>query len=185
MPAASYAGGKRKLPCGLHCSTLVCSLPYTCTQCHRRTALEHKSVHVLLGRKPACFTDPAPMISCSHSFANSDSTFVCRYSTNFADPASDVQALLADLQSIYNTYQKPLWLTEFAQIAFGGTPMFPTYDQQLAFMSAAVPALEAVTYLERFAWYALFPDQMYSNNTAALYDNGGSPTPAGTLYATF
>lgn len=96
-----------------------------------------------------------------------------------------MQALLADLQSIYNTYQKPLWLTEFAQIAFGATPMFPTYDQQLAFMSAAVPALEAVTYLERFAWYALFPDQMYSNNTAALYDNGGSPTPAGSLYATF
>ena len=125
------------------------------------------------------------MISCSHSFGNSDSNFVCRYSTNFADPASDVQALLADLQSIYNTYQKPLWLTEFAQIAFGATPMFPTYDQQLAFMSAAVPALEAVTYLERFAWYALFPDQMYSNNTAALYDNSGSPTPAGTLYATF
>ena len=96
-----------------------------------------------------------------------------------------MQALVADLQSIYNTYQKPLWLTEFAQIAFGATPMFPTYDQQLAFMSGAVPAIEALPFVERFAWYALFPDQMYSNNTAALYDDGGDPTPAGTLYATF
>lgn len=96
--------------------------------------------------------------------------------------------MLQDLQSIYNTYQKPLWLTEFAEIVFGATPAltaFPSYDEQRAFMSAAIPALEALPYLERFAWYSLFPDQIFSNNTAALYDDDGSPTPVGTLYATF
>ena len=113
-------------------------------------------------------------------------SFVCRYSANFVNATAEVQSLLQDLQSIYNTFQKPLWLTEFAQINYGSPDaMFPSYDQQLAFMGAAVPALEAVPYLERFAWYALFPDQLYSNDTAALYNNDGSPTPAGTLYATF
>ena len=140
-------------------------------------------MHTLL-RSSAVLTGLAPE-AVAKAMNNSKSTFVCRYSTNFANATAEVQALLLDLQTIYNAYQKPLWLTEFAQIAYGATPLFPTYDQQLAFMNAAVPALEAVPYVERFAWYALFPDQIYSGDTAALYDDDGNPTPAGSLYATF
>ena len=48
-----------------------CALrPVTCTLNVTGNPLQStKSVRALLGRKPACFTDPAPMISCSHSLA--------------------------------------------------------------------------------------------------------------------
>ncbi|CAL5221818.1 g4074 [Coccomyxa viridis] len=109
------------------------------------------------------------------------------YSANFGNATAEVQALVEFLQSVYNVWQKPVWLTELCQVNFGATTSltrFPSYDQQLAFMSAAIPALDTLPFLERYAWYALFPDQLFSNNTAALYDDSGNPTPTGTLYAT-
>ena len=92
------------------------------------------------------------------------------------------------IQNVHSLYNRPIWLTEFCMVNYGATTpdqMFPTYAQQTAFMSAAVPALESLSIVERFAWYALFPDQIYANSTASLYDDSGTPTPAGQVYMTF
>ncbi len=187
MPASSCAGRAAQLHCGLHCNTLVGSPPYHLdAEWHKRSASVRDSVHAPL-RSSAAFIGPAQAEKLQPKVWQLESTFGCRYSANFGNATAEVQALVEFLQSVYNVWQKPVWLTELCQVNFGATTSltrFPSYDQQLAFMSAAIPALDTLPFLERYAWYALFPDQLFSNNTAALYDDSGNPTPTGTLYAT-
>ena len=62
---------------------------------------------------------------------------------------------------------------------------------QVAFMEQAVPMLDALGYVERYAWYFLSPDQAYDGHnglpldTASLYLMNGSATPTGRAYSSF
>jgi hypothetical protein len=70
--------------------------------------------------------------------------------------ANAVSQLRSYLQAVYNRYHKPIWLTEFALIDFSsGSARFPTQAQQAAFLTAATTMLGQLSYLQRYAWFAL------------------------------
>jgi hypothetical protein len=111
-----------------------------------------------------------------------------QYGKDF-DTATAVGQLTAYLDAVYAMYGKPLWLTEFALTDYpdnpSDAPTYPSFAQQAAFMNAIVPVLEGLPYLERFAWFSLPQEQVYSGDTAGLYFNNGSCTPTGCAYRAF
>ncbi|CAK0786608.1 hypothetical protein CVIRNUC_009822 [Coccomyxa viridis] len=114
----------------------------------------------------------------------------------FSNPKGATAALKAYLEGFFKGYGRPVWLTEWALADFGGASnnwawTFPTYAQQVAFMEQAVPMLDALGFVERYAWYFLSPDQAYDGHnglpldTTSLYLMNGSATPTGQAYSSF
>ena len=89
--------------------------------------------------------------------------------------------LIPSLGSFTDKIYLPLWLLSMAASA----------ALQVAFMEQAVPMLDALGYVERYAWYFLSPDQAYDGHnglpldTASLYLMNGSATPTGHAYSSF
>ena len=104
--------------------------------------------------------------------------------------ATAVGELTMYLTSMYSLYGKPLWLTEFALTIYGPAnanvaPIYPSYEQQVAFVNAMVPVLEGLSFVERYAWFGLPQDGLTSDDTTGLYYDNGSPTPTGSAYRVF
>jgi hypothetical protein len=107
--------------------------------------------------------------------------FVCLhwYGGDF-NAQNSINYLRNYLQAVYNRYQKPIWLTEYALINWGSGPMYPTYAQQAAFATASVAMLESLSFVERYAWFGLPPCGVGA--TENLYDSAGNATLAGVAY---
>jgi len=101
------------------------------------------------------------------------------YGGNF-DTASAVSELQAYLQAIYDRYHLPIWLTEFALTDYGGTPEFPTEEQQAAFLTAATSMLAGLPYVQRYAWFAL--PTSTGSGTTGLFNAGAVATIVGRAY---
>jgi hypothetical protein len=92
-----------------------------------------------------------------------------------------VQELQSYLQAIYDRYHLPIWLTEFALTSYsGGTATFPTEAQQAAFLTAATTMLDGLSYLQRYAWFALPTSS--GSGTTGLFDPGPSATQVGRAF---
>jgi RNA polymerase sigma factor (sigma-70 family) len=92
-----------------------------------------------------------------------------------------VQELQSYLQAIYDRYHLPIWLTEFALTNFGGaTPSFPTLAQQAAFVTAAAKMLAGLSYVQRYAWFALPVSS--GSGTTGLFSAGPVPTVVGRAF---
>jgi hypothetical protein len=92
-----------------------------------------------------------------------------------------VQELQSYLQAIYARYHLPIWLTEFALANFGGaTPSFPTQAQQAAFVTAAAKMLAGLSYVQRYAWFALPTSS--GSGTTGLFSSGAVPTVVGRAF---
>ena len=76
------------------------------------------------------------------------------YGADFAIGAA-VQQLKSYLQAIHGRYHLPIWLTEFALIRFGASASFPAPRQQAAFVTAAARMLRGLSFVQRYAWFAL------------------------------
>ncbi len=107
--------------------------------------------------------------------------FVCLhwYGGDF-NAQNSVNYLRTYLQAVYNRYQKPIWLTEYALINWGSGPMYPTYAEQAAFATASVAMLESLSFVERYAWFGLPPCGVGA--TENLYDSSGNATAVGIAY---
>ena len=79
------------------------------------------------------------------------------YGSDFSAAATG--QLRSYLQATYNRYHKPIWLTEYALINFSGRPKYPTQTQQAAFVTASCGMLECLSFVERYAWFALPGDR--------------------------
>ena len=73
----------------------------------------------------------------------------CRYgnSSYFGNPTAATASLQAYLQGYYNSYQRNVWLTEWALADFGNATndyafTFATYAQQVAFPASKACARE-------------------------------------------
>jgi RNA polymerase sigma factor (sigma-70 family) len=96
-----------------------------------------------------------------------------------AGPA--VQELESYLQAIYARYHLPIWVTEFALTSYsGGTATFPTEAQQAAFLSAATKMLDGLSYVQRYAWFALPTSS--GSGTTGLFNPGPSVTQVGQAF---
>jgi RNA polymerase sigma factor (sigma-70 family) len=96
-----------------------------------------------------------------------------------AGPA--VQELESYLQAIYARYHLPIWVTEFALTSYsGGTATFPTEAQQAAFLTAATKMLDGLSYVQRYAWFALPTSS--GSGTTGLFNPGPSVTQVGQAF---
>jgi Glycosyl hydrolase catalytic core len=102
------------------------------------------------------------------------------YGGDFATQAA-VQQLKSYLEAIHARYKLPLWLTEFALISFvGPAPAFPTPKLQAAFVTAATKMLQRLSYVQRYAWFAL--PATTGDGSAGLFRPGAVATAAGRAF---
>jgi RNA polymerase sigma factor (sigma-70 family) len=83
------------------------------------------------------------------------------------------------LRKTYERYHKPIWLTEYALINFTGTPKYPSASQQASFVTASTAMLAGLSYVERYAWFAL---PATNGSGTGLYVDARTPTAAGVAY---
>ena len=101
------------------------------------------------------------------------------YGGNFAAAAA-VSELKSYIQAIHARYHKPIWLTEFALIRFGASTSFPSPRQQAAFLTAATTMLQHLSYVQRYAWFAL--PASAGDGSAGLFRGGAVATRAGRAF---
>lgn len=101
------------------------------------------------------------------------------YGGDFRTPQA-VDQLTSYLEAVHRRYHKPIWLTEYALIDFSQGARFPSPDQQAAFVTASTEALDALPYLQRYAWFGLGADP--SKPSSGLFTDGTTPTAAGRAY---
>ncbi|MEU8074843.1 glycoside hydrolase family protein [Catellatospora citrea] len=86
------------------------------------------------------------------------------------------------LQAVYQRYKMPIWVTEYALIKWGANgAVYPSDAQQAAFVTGSTKMMQGLSYVERYAWFAL-PWPTEGHQGTALYRDGDSPTPAGQAY---
>jgi len=91
-----------------------------------------------------------------------------------------VNQLKSYIQAVYNRYHKPIWLTEYALINFGSGQKFPSPDQQAAFVTASTKMLGGLSFVQRYAWFALPADD--GSSGCGLYRAGPQITPVGQAF---
>lgn len=74
------------------------------------------------------------------------------------------------LTNVYNRFGKPIWITEFNANPNRSNAI------NLAFMELALPYLETLDYVERYAWFEP------SSDVADFYDGSNNLTNVGTFY---
>ena len=101
------------------------------------------------------------------------------YGGDFATRAA-VGQLRSYLVAIHNRYHRPLWLTEFALIRFGAQAVFPSPGRQAAFVTAATSMLRSLSFVQRYAWFALPASP--GDGSAGLFRAGAIATAAGRAF---
>lgn len=105
--------------------------------------------------------------------------------------APDAKSFLRNIDAVYEKYQLPIWITEFAVADWEALkkPNKNRYSERevLAFMQAVLPELEKRPYIIRYAWfgasdYCLHHEEVRSSR---LFESDGSLTPLGRFYADF
>jgi len=96
-------------------------------------------------------------------------------------------ALIKRLKKLYRTYHRPIWLTEFALADWHAGPDHPnryTPEDAYRFMETAVKELEALDFVERYAWFTSDPEDPVLG-PSALFNKDGTLTKLGQLYAAY
>lgn len=94
-----------------------------------------------------------------------------------ADPQQIFNRFKAYLANVHNIYQLPIWITEFNANPNRGNPI------QEAFLRLALPYLESLDYVERYAYFQPNPQYAQVPQTPAnYYDANGAITNIGELY---
>ena len=95
---------------------------------------------------------------------------------NGSDPAGAAKQFYNYLKSIYDTTQKPLWITEWNNGANWTSCADPTAEQQRATVAAILNMLDSTPFVERYALYNWVED------SRRVAWNDGSLTAAGVVY---
>ncbi|HEX7303238.1 sigma-70 family RNA polymerase sigma factor [Lentzea sp.] len=99
------------------------------------------------------------------------------YGSDFS--AAAVGHLKNYLEAVHAKYGKPVWLTEYSLIDFsGGSARYPSQAELAAFARGSSAMMEALPWVERYAWFALPADKPGTG----LYAPGGTPNQAGQAY---
>ncbi|MEJ8819169.1 glycosyl hydrolase [Lacibacter sp. H407] len=93
-----------------------------------------------------------------------------------ADPQQIFNRFKAYLENVYRIYKLPIWITEFNANPNRGNPI------QDAFLRLALPYLESLDYVERYAYFQPNPQYATVPQTPANYYENGELTNIGELY---
>ena len=100
--------------------------------------------------------------------------FICLH---YYSATGDVTAFKNYLTAIYNTYRKPIWVTEWALVDWSNLNRY-TLEQNAAFARQALEMLDDLPFVERHAWFALPPFGAHTE----LYDARGTLTVVGKVF---
>lgn len=106
--------------------------------------------------------------------------FVCVHSYG----GTNVEALVKRLEQVHRMFRKPLWITEFAVGDWDAKSAAANRHNPsavLGFMEKALPRLEKLDFLERYAWFPAGQDNK-ALGTSALFRKDGSLTRLGEFY---
>ena len=85
------------------------------------------------------------------------------------------------VQQYHDTFNKPIWVTEWACQNFNGGPQC-SYQEIQDFMNQTQTFMDATDYVERYAWFGAFKDLQGVNEDDALMDTQGRITALGEQY---
>jgi Glycosyl hydrolase catalytic core len=91
-----------------------------------------------------------------------------------------VRALKSYLQAVWNRYHKPIWLTEYALINFSNGTHYPSETEQAAFVTASTKMLDNLSFLQRYAWFAL--PAADDGPSTGLFTSGPKVTDVGKAF---
>ena len=105
--------------------------------------------------------------------------FICihPYQSSF-DPDQATKDLIREVTTVHDMYHLPIWVTEYAMANWKTPPQTPDAVTQAKFATESAQALEALPFVERYAWYGDVPNQP----TFSLYNADGTPTPVGAAW---
>ncbi len=110
--------------------------------------------------------------------------FIClHYYPYTFNVTAGVQNFQTYLQRVYDYYQLPIWVTEYAMVDYlaeGGWVTPPNLRTQAEYATAASAMLQGLHFVERFAWFAL--PQNKNQPPTNLYDTVGKITQVGSAY---
>lgn len=92
---------------------------------------------------------------------------------------------LNKLAKLYDTYKKPIWVTEYAVADWGATATKPcrySRGETEVFMRETVAGMRAMPYIERFAWKTRKAGDI-KMPCSTIFNANGSLTSTGKLYA--
>lgn len=125
------------------------------------------------------FTDFMDSVAAEHLRVD----FICVHMYVGTDDVNFVQVL----QTLYNTYHLPIWVTEFATADWSATTLAGnsyTPADVLGFMQRLLPQLDSLSFIQRYSWFSGDPTspQLWSS---ALVDANGNLTTLGAWYANY
>ncbi|KAG8697154.1 hypothetical protein FRC08_006704 [Ceratobasidium sp. 394] len=89
---------------------------------------------------------------------------------------------IAYIEEFYNTFQRPIWVTEWACLNFAGGVQC-TYDEIVQFMNTTQAYMDQAGWVERYAWFGAMANLPAGvNNFTALMDPSGIINPLGQQY---
>lgn len=101
----------------------------------------------------------------------------------------DAKRFLRFLQRVYESYKKPLWITEFAVADWEAARkgMKNRYSVSLVkeFMREVLPELEKLDYVERYAWFGIPCKYKDAIGHSMFFSSDGALTELGIFYATY
>ncbi len=111
--------------------------------------------------------------------------FICLHWYGDITAPDAVEQLRSFLETQWKRYQRPLWLTEFSGstgpwLELQNPPVNP--EKNAAFIRKALPMLESLPFLERYAWFELKWDEDPWGEVALVHPRKKTLTVAGRAY---
>ncbi len=106
--------------------------------------------------------------------------FICVHSYG----GLDVGGFINRMERVYRMFERPIWITEFAVGDWRAASRAENRHQprEIArFMSELLPRLDALKFIERYAWYPAKPVHR-ALGPCALFNDDGSLTEVGEVY---
>ncbi|KAF5364146.1 hypothetical protein D9756_000555 [Leucocoprinus leucothites] len=96
---------------------------------------------------------------------------------------TDAQQFIDYVSDFYNTFKKPIWVTEFACQNFSGDGKGQcSYDEVFAFMRKVTSWMDSTWYVQEYFAFGAMHDMYNVNPANQLLSSSGKPTDLGRLY---
>ncbi|KAJ8595347.1 hypothetical protein M405DRAFT_807442 [Rhizopogon salebrosus TDB-379] len=128
---------------------------------------------------PACTNDQAGLDWMASFFESCSGCQVDAIAFHFY--SNDAQAFISYATQLHNLYNKPIWVTEFADQNFSGTGGQDDQDQVYAFANTIISFVDSTDWMEAAFPFGAMYDLQGVNQANALLSNG-YPTSLGYDY---
>lgn len=106
--------------------------------------------------------------------------FICVHSYG----GTNLDGFIHQLENVHRMYKRPVWITELAVADWGAKTRGANHykpEQIAQYVRRLLPRLEALPFLERYAWFHVGP-RSAALGPSALYNDDGSLTVVGEAY---